>query len=275
MLLLFMADSVQISSYNCCKSLRDILALDSCHQCPCRRRLIEDRQNIHCCGTRRSTIAATLRIDCFSPHSPAHFPRAWSRPISMTAVTVAAGQLTQTENVHWCSESTGAHYTWKLKFFVQIRARVGLHIIQKCILYSRFYCILCSIDRPPHASCKFNNVTAFYTNYPIIQLSATKINFTFTKFVPLNKSGIWKRSASFSPNCDRQVSKNTFIFFFDKYCTQHKTPTENSEPKLINYMAPTRKHNYGLHDRASPVIMATGSVNGRWRYSTPYRIDTS
>jgi len=31
---------------------------------------------------------------------------------------------------------------------------------------------------------------------------------------------------------------------------------------------------HGLRGIASPVLTATGLVNGRWRYSTPYRIDT-
>jgi len=31
---------------------------------------------------------------------------------------------------------------------------------------------------------------------------------------------------------------------------------------------------HGLRGSASPVQTATGLVNGRWQYSTPYRIDT-
>jgi len=31
---------------------------------------------------------------------------------------------------------------------------------------------------------------------------------------------------------------------------------------------------HGLHGSASPVLMATGLVNGRWQFSTPKRIDT-
>ena len=32
---------------------------------------------------------------------------------------------------------------------------------------------------------------------------------------------------------------------------------------------------HGLHGSASPVLTATVLVNGRWRFSTPYRIDTT
>jgi len=31
---------------------------------------------------------------------------------------------------------------------------------------------------------------------------------------------------------------------------------------------------HGLRASASPVLTATGLVNGRWRFSTPYRIGT-
>jgi len=31
---------------------------------------------------------------------------------------------------------------------------------------------------------------------------------------------------------------------------------------------------HGLRGSASPVFTATGLVNGRWRFSTPYRIDS-
>jgi len=34
------------------------------------------------------------------------------------------------------------------------------------------------------------------------------------------------------------------------------------------------KNNHGLRVSANPVLTATGLVNGRWRFSTPYRIDT-
>ena len=32
--------------------------------------------------------------------------------------------------------------------------------------------------------------------------------------------------------------------------------------------------NHGLRGSASPVLTATGFVNGRWQYSTPHRINT-
>jgi len=34
-------------------------------------------------------------------------------------------------------------------------------------------------------------------------------------------------------------------------------------------------YNYGLRGSASPVLTATGLVNGRWQSSTHYRIDTA
>jgi len=33
--------------------------------------------------------------------------------------------------------------------------------------------------------------------------------------------------------------------------------------------------NLGPRGSTSPVLTATGVVNGRWRFSTPYRIDTA
>jgi len=35
-----------------------------------------------------------------------------------------------------------------------------------------------------------------------------------------------------------------------------------------------QRHNDGLHGSASPVLTATGFVNGRWQFSTPHRIHT-
>jgi len=42
---------------------------------------------------------------------------------------------------------------------------------------------------------------------------------------------------------------------------------------LFSSLEPTVS-NHGLRGSASPVLTATGLVNGRWRFSTPYRIDT-
>jgi len=33
-------------------------------------------------------------------------------------------------------------------------------------------------------------------------------------------------------------------------------------------------HDHGLRGSASPVLVATGFVNGRWQFSTPHRIHT-
>jgi len=38
--------------------------------------------------------------------------------------------------------------------------------------------------------------------------------------------------------------------------------------------AAMQPNNHGLRGSASLVLTATGLVNGRWRFSTPYRIDT-
>ena len=35
-----------------------------------------------------------------------------------------------------------------------------------------------------------------------------------------------------------------------------------------------KSHYHGLRGSASPVLMATGFVNGRWQFSTPHRINT-
>jgi len=37
----------------------------------------------------------------------------------------------------------------------------------------------------------------------------------------------------------------------------------------------TKLPHHGLGSSASPVLMATGLVNGRWQFSTPYSIDSS
>ena len=43
----------------------------------------------------------------------------------------------------------------------------------------------------------------------------------------------------------------------------------------VHWLAIFRRQRYhGLRGSASPVLTATGLVNGRWRFSTPYRIDT-
>ena len=36
----------------------------------------------------------------------------------------------------------------------------------------------------------------------------------------------------------------------------------------------SQTHNHGLRGSASPVLTATGFVNGRWQFSTPHRINT-
>ena len=38
---------------------------------------------------------------------------------------------------------------------------------------------------------------------------------------------------------------------------------------------PRLLHDHRLRGSASPVLTATGLVNGKWQFSTPHRIDTS
>ena len=71
------------------------------------------------------------------------------------------------------------------------------------------------------------------------------------------------------------------ILFYETQCIRHLPYTERlNQPQL-----PTLKYthmqryvfkmvHHGLRGSASPVLTATGFVNGRWQVSTPHRIHT-
>jgi len=54
--------------------------------------------------------------------------------------------------------------------------------------------------------------------------------------------------------------------------TSFKQPLTNE--KLGKATCHSTFFNHGLRGSASPVLTATGFVNGRWQFSTPYRINT-
>ena len=74
-----------------------------------------------------------------------------------------------------------------------------------------------------------------------------------------------------------KFSKHTRTFIIFK---QHKMRLASINPaRICQHLSVHRTQTYvhndhGLCDSASPVLTATGFVNEKWQFSTPYRIDT-
>jgi len=64
-------------------------------------------------------------------------------------------------------------------------------------------------------------------------------------------------------------SNNTWTSTLQKYKIRRVARKALGPSKLA-----THCNNHGLRGSASPVLTATGFVNGRWQFSTPHRINT-